>query len=103
MYKLIFFVPPSHKESVKNALFEIGVGKFNNYEHCSFESLGDGQFKPIKNALPHIGVLNKLEVLKEYKVEMVCEDSLIKKAVKTLKKAHPYEEVAFEVYKLEDF
>lgn len=103
MYKLSYFVPEDSKEKTKDALFEIGVGKIGNYECCSWEVFGDGQFKPIKNANPAIGELEKLEVLKEYKVEMVCSDELIKKAVSTLKEAHPYEEVAYEVIKLEEF
>lgn len=103
MYKLNFYVPAEQKESVKNALFEIGAGRFENYEQCSFETLGTGQFKPIKEADPHIGKLGELEQVKEYKVEMICPDELIEHAVKRLKEAHPYEEVAYEVFKMEAF
>ena len=103
MYKLNFYVPKEDKEKVKEALFAVGVGRFDNYEHCSWETLGEGQFKPIGDANPHIGTLEKLERVEEYKVEMICEDYLIKKAVATLKDAHPYEEVAYEVFKMEDF
>jgi hypothetical protein len=103
MYKLSYFVPSQAKEKTKNALFSIGVGRFNNYENCSFETKGIGQFKPINNANPYIGTKGKVEYVQEYKVEMICSDALIKKAVETLKEAHPYEEVAYEVIKLEDF
>lgn len=103
MYKLSFYVPTQNKEEVKTALFDIGVGKYKNYDSCSFETLGIGQFRPINEANPHIGSLGNIERVEEYKVEMICEDSLIKDAVKTLKKSHPYEEVAYEVFKLEDF
>lgn len=103
MYKLNYYVPAENKEETKEALFAIGVGKFNNYEKCSWESLGTGQFKPVGNANPHIGEVNKLEVLQEYKVEMICLDELIDKAVATLKEVHPYEEVAYEVFKIEEF
>jgi len=102
MYKLAYFVPIEAKEKTKEALFEIGAGKFNNYENCAFESLGTGQFKPIANANPYIGTKNKIEYIQEYKVEMICSNELIKKAVEVLKKTHPYEEVAYEVIKLED-
>ncbi|MFT7860343.1 MAG: NGG1p interacting factor NIF3, partial [Sulfurimonas sp.] len=98
MYKLNFFVPANEKEKVKQALFDIGVGRYENYECCSWETLGRGQFKPVKNANPAIGELDKLEVLDEYKVEMICKKELIEEAIKTLKKAHPYEEVAYEVF-----
>jgi len=102
MYKLNYFVPPEAKEKTKEALFNIGVGKFQNYESCSFETLGYGQFKPIGDANPYIGEVDQVEKVQEYKVEMICEDSLIKKAIEVLKKNHPYEEVAYEVIKLED-
>lgn len=103
MYKLNYFVPSDAKERTKQALFDIGVGRYQNYECCSFETLGNGQFKPIESANPHIGKLNELEIVQEYKIEMICEDRLIKKAVKTLKEVHPYEEVAYEVLKIEEF
>jgi hypothetical protein len=103
MYKLNFFVPTENKEDVKQALFNIGVGKYEKYDMCAFESIGRGQFRPLDGADPHIGKNNILEYVEEYKVEMVCEDFLIEQAVKTLKKAHPYEEVAFEVIKMEIF
>jgi len=103
MYKLNYYVPADAKESTKEALFAIGVGKFDNYEYCCWESLGEGQFKPVNGANPHIGKLNTLEKVAEYKVEMICSDALIQKAVSTLKEVHPYEEVAYEVFKMEDF
>jgi len=103
MYKLNYYVPTEAKEKTKEALFAIGVGKFNNYENCAFETLGRGQFKPVGEANPYIGEKNVLEYVQEYKVEMLCRDDLIQKAVEVLKEAHPYEEVAYEVIKLEDF
>ena len=103
MYKLNYYVPVNAKERTKQALFDIGVGRFDNYEYCSWESLGQGQFKPIENANPTIGELDTLEILDEYKVEMICSDKLIHKAVETLKESHPYEEVAYEVFKMEEF
>lgn len=103
MYKLNYFVPLDAKEKTKQALFDIGVGKYENYEDCCFETLGNGQFRPIDSANPHIGKLNEVEVLEEYKIEMICKDTLIKQAIQVLKEAHPYEEVAYEVFKLEDF
>ncbi|MCV6606661.1 MAG: NGG1p interacting factor NIF3 [Campylobacterales bacterium] len=103
MYKLTFFVPKKQKEKVKKALFKIGVGKYKNYDKCSFETKGVGQFRPLENSKPFIGKKDKIETVEEYKVEMICKDKLIKKAVKTLKKAHPYEEVAYDVIRLEEF
>ena len=103
MYKLNYFVPVDAKEKTKQALFDIGVGRYENYECCSFETLGVGQFKPVKSANPHIGEVDKIEKVQEYKVEMICSDNLIKDALAVLKEAHPYEEVAYEVFKIEEF
>ena len=103
MYKLNFYVPTKEKESVKQALFDIGVGKYKNYDMCSFETLGVGQFRPINEANPTIGEIDMLEKVDEYKVEMICSDELIHVAVKVLKETHPYEEVAYEVFKIEKF
>jgi len=103
MYKLNYFVPVDAKEKTKQALFDIGVGRYENYECCSFETLGVGQFKPVKSANPHIGEVDKIEKVQEYKVEMICSDNLIKDAIAVLKEAHPYEEVAYEVFKIEEF
>ncbi len=102
MYKLNYFVPTDAKEKTKKALFDIGVGRYNNYDSCSFEIKGTGQFRAIDNANPHLGNLNELELVEEYKVEMICKDELIKEAIKVLKQSHPYEEVAYEVFKLEE-
>lgn len=103
MYKLNFFVPTKDKERVKEALFKVGAGRYENYEHCAFETLGSGQFKPINGANPHIGQVDILEKVEEYKVEMICSDELIKEAIKVLKETHPYEEVAYEVFRMEMF
>jgi hypothetical protein len=102
MYKLSFFVPKTNKEKVKEALFEIGVGRYNNYDKCSWEVLGIGQFRALDNADPFIGKKGEVALVQEYKVEMICKDELIKEAIKVLKQAHPYEEVAYEAIKLED-
>lgn len=103
MYKLNYYVPVDFKEKTKQALFDFGVGMFENYECCSWETLGQGQFKPVANANPAIGKLGELEVLQEYKVELICKDELISDAVRVLKDAHPYEEVAYEVFKMEEY
>ncbi len=103
MYKLAFFVPKEDKEKVKEALFSIGVGRYENYDKCSWETLGTGQFRALQGADPHIGSIGAVENVEEYKVEMICSDDLIQKAIYTLKEVHPYEEVAYEVFKMEEF
>lgn len=100
MYKLCFFVPETHAENLKTALFLAGAGRIGHYEHCSFETSGMGQFRAMKGANPFIGSIGDLEKVSEKKIEMVCEDHLIKEIITALKKNHPYETPAYDIIKL---
>lgn len=100
MYKLAFFAPVADAEPVKEAVFATGAGRIGDYEACCFQTRGTGQFRPLAGADPHIGRVGDLEQVEELKVELVCEDSLIGKAIEALRAAHPYEEPAFDVWKL---
>lgn len=102
MYLVFVFVPESHLDDVKEAIFTKGAGKVGNYTHCAWQTLGEGQFKPGEHSAPFIGDKNRLETLEEYKIEFVCEDDLIKDIVAALKEAHPYETPSYQVIKLED-
>ncbi|GAB1263553.1 NGG1p interacting factor NIF3 [Aurantivibrio infirmus] len=102
MFKLSFYVPVSHVDVVKDALFETGAGRIGDYEHCCWQTLGEGQFKPLKGSQPHIGELGKLEKVAEYKVELVCDSSNIKSAITALRRSHPYEEPAYDIVQLVD-
>lgn len=102
MYKLVFFVPESHLDLVKTAVFNTGAGRIGHYEQCCWQMLGQGQFRPLAGATPLIGAQDQLEVLPEYRVEMVCADELIVQAVSALRASHPYEEPAFDVWRLTD-
>jgi hypothetical protein len=101
MYQLIFYVPASHLEAVKEALFSVGAGKYKKYDNCCWQIKGKGQFRPLNSSNPFIGKLNKLEEVDEYKVEMIVTDDLVKTAVTALVNAHPYEEPAYSVLKIE--
>ena len=103
MYKLAFFVPDSHVETVKTAVFEAGGGRIGDYDHCAWQVLGQGQFRALDGSQPYIGELGQVEVVQEWKVELVVADELIKAAVAALKLSHPYETPAYEVWQLEDF
>jgi hypothetical protein len=100
MYKLSFYVPETHLEPVKNALFAKGAGHYKAYDQCCWQVQGVGQFRPLTNSHPTIGQINQLEKVVEYKVEMICTDALIKDIVQTLLVTHPYEEPAYGIYKL---
>ncbi|MFY1666941.1 NGG1p interacting factor NIF3 [Pseudomonas sp. Pseu.R1] len=103
MYKLAFFVPPSHVEQVKSALFAAGAGRIGAYDSCSWQVLGQGQFRPLDGSQPFIGQAGQVETVDEWKVELVVADELIQQAVAALKNTHPYETPAYEVWKLADF
>ena len=101
MYKLCYFVPESHLEETKNALFEVGAGRIGDYDSCAWQCRGQGQFRPLAGSDPFLGNQGELEVVEEYKVELVCEDAVISDTLEALKQAHPYEEPAYEVYRIE--
>ncbi len=97
MYRINFYVPASHLELVKDALFEAGAGSLGGYQRCSWQVAGEGQFLPGADSDPHIGTAGQLERVEEYKVEMVCHPDCISAAIDALKAAHPYEEPAWDV------
>ncbi|CAD5108091.1 Nif3-like dinuclear metal center hexameric protein [Zestomonas carbonaria] len=102
MYKLCFYVPESHLDAVKSAIFEAGGGRIGNYDSCCWQVLGQGQFRPLQGSQPFLGQTGQVERVAEWKVELVVADELIHAAVKALRKAHPYETPAFEVWRLSD-
>jgi hypothetical protein len=101
MYKICFYVPLDDVEVVKQALFDAGAGRIGHYDCCCWQTPGTGQFRPLQYSNPHIGTLGQIETVDEFKVEMVCEDALIADAIAALRDSHPYEEPAFDVWKLE--
>jgi structural hemagglutinin/hemolysin toxin protein RtxA len=100
MYQLIFYVPASHIEQVKNAVFAAGAGTYGNYDQCAWQTLGQGQFRPLAGSQPFSGQIGRLETAPEYKVELICSDENIKPAVAALLAAHPYQQPAYAVYKI---
>ncbi len=103
MYKIIFFVPTTHLEEVKTAMFNQGAGRANNYNQCAWQILGEGQFFALDQAKPYLGKKNELTQVPEYYVEMFCDSEIIHDVVTALKKSHPYEEPAYQVIKIENF
>ncbi len=101
LYQISFYVPVSHCELVKNSMFEAGAGFIGDYQECAWQTLGEGQFKPLSGSQPFIGEIDKLEKVTEYKVEMLCHDEVIKRVIQALISSHPYEVPAYSVIKLE--
>lgn len=102
IYKICFYVPETHAEEVKNALFSKGAGKIGLYSCCSWQVLGEGQFMPLTGSQAFIGEEGKLEKLPEYKIEMVCDEIYLHDVIAALKKSHPYEEPAYQVLRIEN-
>ncbi|WP_176509782.1 MULTISPECIES: NGG1p interacting factor NIF3 [Pseudomonas] len=100
MYKLAFFVPASHVEVVKAAVFTAGGGRIGDYDHCAWQTLGQGQFRPLDGSQPFLGQTGQVEVVEEWKVELVVADDLITQVVAALKQSHPYQTPAYEVWRL---
>ena len=101
MFKICLYVPENSVETVKQALFDAGAGRIGNYDCCCWQTLGTGQFRPLENSQPAVGTLNQIESLSEIKLELVCDDALVKQAIDAMKKSHPYEEPAYHVWRLE--
>lgn len=102
MYKFCFFVPESHVESVKSAVFEAGAGQIGNYDCCSWEIKGMGQFRALAGSQPYLGQQDHLERVEEFRVEMVVKKANMKAVLSAFLTAHPYEEPAFDVMVLTD-
>ncbi|MFI8481613.1 NGG1p interacting factor NIF3 [Pseudomonas sp. NPDC078700] len=102
MYKLCFYVPESHLETVKTAIFAAGAGQIGHYDSCCWQVPGQGQFRPLPGSQPYLGSEGVVERLSEWKVELVVADELIHESVKALKASHPYEAPAFQVWRLSD-
>src|SRR3989338_3995974 len=100
MVKIIVFAPESHADMVRQAAGDAGAGKIGKYSHCSFSSKGRGRFLPTTGASPTIGRVGKSEVVDEERIEFVCKRVGMKKVLAAIRKVHPYEEVAIDIYSL---
>lgn len=99
--KLVVFVPQAHHEHVLQALFHAGAGHIGNYSHCSFNLNGTGTYLPQEGAQPYAGKQGKLSREEEVRIETVLPEALQKKVVQAMLKAHPYEEVAYDLYPMD--
>ena len=98
--KIVVFTPLTHTDKIREAIGNAGGGIIGNYTHCSFSSKGIGRFKPNEKAQPHIGKANKIESVEEEKIEFICQREKAKSVINAIKKVHPYEEVALDIYPL---
>jgi dinuclear metal center YbgI/SA1388 family protein len=101
--KLVTFVPTINLENVRTALFNAGAGNIGNYTDCSYVLEGTGSFNANENANPFVGEIGKVHFEKESRLEVIFESYKEQKIIAALKENHPYEEVAYDLYNLENF
>ncbi|MDA3953059.1 MAG: Nif3-like dinuclear metal center hexameric protein [Bacteroidales bacterium] len=102
LFKLVYFVPIDHAEKTRKAIFETGAGTIGDYDSASFNSQGKGTFKAGQGAKPFVGNKGDLHVEDEIRIEIIFPKYLKNKVAKALIESHPYEEVAFDIYSLEN-
>jgi len=100
--KLVWFVPEDALEKTRDAVFAAGAGRIGDYERCSWYTAGTGTFVALEGADPTIGEVGREERVAELRVETVVPAVIADDVVRALLAAHPYEEVAYELYALED-
>lgn len=100
LQKLVVFSPMKEAEKVRETMFHAGAGKIGEYENCSFNLEGDGTFLGGENSNPFVGEKGKLHHEKEVRIEVIVPTYLTQQVVVAMKEAHPYEEVAFDIYSL---
>jgi len=100
--KLITYAPTADAERIRQALFDAGAGHIGNYDSCSFNSNGIGSFRANEQANPYIGEKNQLHFEKETRIETIFPKHLQSRVIQALLSSHPYEEVAYDIYSLEN-
>lgn len=98
--KIVVFTPETHTDKVREALAQAGCGHIGNYDYCSFSVKGTGRFRGLEGANPFIGEKGKIESVEEERIETICPYEKIADAMSAIKKSHPYEEPAVDVYLL---
>lgn len=98
--KLVTFVPTSHANAVRKALGDAGAGVIGDYTYCSYTVLGKGRYRSSDTSKPFIGEPGQFEEVEEERIEVVCDRIKAKAAIAAMRQAHPYEEVAFDIYPL---
>lgn len=100
LLKLVVFVPRGHEDAVRSALGGAGAGHIGNYSHCTFQAPGTGTFLAHAGTNPFLGKVGELEQAEEYRLETVLPERLLRPTVAAMLAAHPYEEVAYDIYHL---
>lgn len=102
-HKIVVYVPLTHTDIVREAIGKAGGGKLGKYSHCSFSMRGIGRFRPDEGANPHIGEVGKFEEVEEERIEVTCDTRVVGNVIAAIKRAHPYEEIAMDVWPLKQY
>lgn len=102
LFKLVVYVPSTHVHELRKAINEAGAGHIGQYSDCSFRSIGTGTFCPGEESNPFLGEKGLLEEVEEYRLETVVYKHELPRIIKIMEEAHPYEEVAYDIYHLEN-
>ena len=100
--KIVLTVPASHADAVRHAMGDAGAGRLGPYGHCSFSARGTGRYVPLPGADPYDGEVGKLSEVEEERIEVTCERSCLQQVLAAIRRVHPYEQPAVDVYPLED-
>lgn len=100
--KIVTFAPHSHADAVRKAMFEAGAGHIGNYDSCSFNAEGKGSFRAGEEASPFVGRIGEIHFEDEIRIEVIFPSPLQSAVIKAMIDAHPYEEVAYDIYPLEN-
>ena len=98
--KIVVFVPKTHTDIVRKAMGDAGAGKIGLYNHCTSSVDSVGRYLPLEGAHPTIGQVGKFEEVIEERIECVCDRDRTKEVITAMRKVHPYEEMAFDIYPL---
>jgi hypothetical protein len=99
-YKIVVYVPLANADHIREVIGQAGGGKIGKYSFCTFSTKGTGRFLPGSDANPHIGKPGKLEEVEEERIEVTCDETVVGNVIAAIKRVHPYEEVALDVWPL---
>ncbi|NLT95287.1 MAG: Nif3-like dinuclear metal center hexameric protein [Clostridia bacterium] len=99
-YKVVVFVPQGYEDQVRSAMGQKGAGHIGNYSDCTYQVYGTGTFRPLEGTNPFIGEKGQLEKVEEYRIETIVPQERLDEVIKAMIEAHPYEEVAYDIYPL---
>ncbi len=100
LVKLVVTVPEKDADMLRKAIGDAGGGKVGNYTHCSFSVKGTGRFHPEEGAQPAIGEVGRFEEVEEERIEVTCQRSVLAEVIKIIRKVHPYEEPAIDIFSM---